>query len=180
MLLLWSTMGLASAGDGQEGQKDLSNQPSQTAPQSGQAQPEKSQSEQTRPSKADNNSTNKDESVPPVSSQVPQDSGAAAAPAVQPAQEKPVQEKTETQLPAAPQPQRPDETQKPAGAAAAEAGKTTGVAASKPAGAAIAPAKQGRSRSFFIKVGAALGAGVALGTAMALSRSSPSKPPGSH
>jgi hypothetical protein len=68
----------------------------------------------------------------------------------------------------------------PVGTAAAESVQTTGVAASRPAGAAVAPAKQRRARSILIKVGALVGAGVAVGTTMALSQGSPSKPPGSH
>jgi|SRR5580704_5190 hypothetical protein len=70
--------------------------------------------------------------------------------------------------------------QKPVGTAAAEAPNTIGVAASNPAGAAIAPAKQRRVRTLFIKVGAIVGAGVAVGAVAALSSASPSKPPGSH
>ncbi len=70
--------------------------------------------------------------------------------------------------------------QEPVGTAAAEFIKTTGVAASEPAGAAIAPAKQRRVRSILIKVGAIVGAGVAVGTVVALSSSSPSRPPGAH
>jgi hypothetical protein len=71
-------------------------------------------------------------------------------------------------------------SQKPVGTAAAETPTTVGVAASNPSGAAIAPAKQRRVRTLFIKVGAIVGAGVALGTVAALSSASPSKPPGSH
>jgi hypothetical protein len=65
---------------------------------------------------------------------------------------------------------------KPVGTAAAPYEKTTGVAASRPAGAAIAPAKQRRVRSFLIKLGVVVGAGVALGTVAALSHASPSRP----
>jgi hypothetical protein len=68
--------------------------------------------------------------------------------------------------------------QKPVGTAAAEAPSVRGTGASKPAGFAIAPGKQHQSRSFLIKVGAVIGAGAALGTVMALSMASPSKPPG--
>ncbi len=68
--------------------------------------------------------------------------------------------------------------QKPVGTAAAEAPSVRGTGASKPAGFAIAPGKQRQSRSFLIKVGAVIGAGAALGTVMALSMASPSKPPG--
>ena len=76
-----------------------------------------------------------------------------------------------------PPPQRPHE---PVGTAAAESVAVTGVAASRPAGVAVAPAKQRRVRSILIKVGALVGAGVAVGTTMALSQGSPSRPPGSH
>ena len=71
-------------------------------------------------------------------------------------------------------------TQQPVGTAAAEFIKTTGVAASKPAGSAIAPAKQRRARSILIKVGAIVGAGVAVGAVVALSAASPSRPSGAH
>jgi len=71
-------------------------------------------------------------------------------------------------------------TQEPVGTAAAGSVETTGVAASNPAGAAIAPAKQRRTRTILIKVGALVGAGVAIGTVAALSSASPSRPPGAR
>jgi hypothetical protein len=70
--------------------------------------------------------------------------------------------------------------QEPRGTAAAEAAKTHGGAASKPAGAAIAPAKQRRTRSLLIKLGIIAGAGAALGTVYGLSKGSPSRPPGAR
>jgi anti-anti-sigma factor len=73
-----------------------------------------------------------------------------------------------------------DVPQEPVGTAAAEFIRTTGVAASKPAGSAIAPAKQRRARSILIKVGAIVGAGAAVGAVVALSAASPSRAPGSH
>ena len=80
------------------------------------------------------------------------------------------------------QPQQPQQnvTKEPVGTAVAESVETTGVAASNPAGAAIAPAKQRRSRAFFIKVGAIVGAGAAVGAVAALSSGSPSRPPSSR
>lgn len=72
------------------------------------------------------------------------------------------------------------DAQKPVGTAAAEAPHTTGVAASQPAGVAIAPAKQHRVRTIVIKVGAIVGAGVAVGTVIALTEGTSSKPPGAH
>lgn len=82
------------------------------------------------------------------------------------------------QQPLQPQPQpRPKE---PMGTAAAETVPTMGVAASRPAGAALAPAKQRRVRTILIRVGALLGAGAAIGATVALSEGSPSRPPGAH
>jgi len=66
------------------------------------------------------------------------------------------------------------------GTAAAEAPYVSGVAASQPAGVAIAPAKQRRLRTILIRTGAIIGAGVAIGTVVALSEATSSKPPGAH
>lgn len=78
---------------------------------------------------------------------------------------------------AAPQAQQPNQ---PEGTAAARAARTIGGPASKPAGSAIAPAKQRQMRSLLIKIGAIAGAGAALGTVYALTRGTPSKPPGAR
>ena len=67
----------------------------------------------------------------------------------------------------------------PQGAATAEKVPTAGGAAAKPAGAAIAPAKQRQARSLLIKLGAVVAGGVAAGTIYALSKGTPSTPPGS-
>jgi hypothetical protein len=74
--------------------------------------------------------------------------------------------------------QQPSEA--PIGAAAAQAGKASGGAASKPAGTAIAPAKQHQTRSLLIKVGAVAAGAAALGIVYALSRGTPSVPPGAN
>jgi hypothetical protein len=66
------------------------------------------------------------------------------------------------------------------GTAAAEAPKVNGVTAAQPAGVAIAPAKQRRVRTIVLRVGALVGAGAALGTVIALTAATPSKPPGAH
>ncbi len=96
-------------------------------------------------------------------------SPAATAPAQPPAA--PAQPPPQTNTPPA---------RKPLGTAAAEKPSTTGVAVSTAAGAAIAPGKQRRSRSLVIKIGAIVGAGVAVGTVAALTMASPSRPPGSR
>jgi hypothetical protein len=64
----------------------------------------------------------------------------------------------------------------PVGTAAAPVAKPTGVAASRPAGAVIAPSKQRRAKTIMIRVGIIVGAGVAIGTVAALSRGSSSRP----
>jgi hypothetical protein len=71
-------------------------------------------------------------------------------------------------------------SQTPSGTAAAPGVTTSGNAASRPAGAAIAPPKQRQVRSLLLKMGLIAGAGVALGTVAALSMASPSRVPGSH
>jgi cytoskeletal protein RodZ len=64
----------------------------------------------------------------------------------------------------------------PLGTAAAPSQPDTGVAASRPSGAAIAPGRQKRARSLVIKVGLLIGAAVAVGTVVALSSASSSRP----
>lgn len=70
--------------------------------------------------------------------------------------------------------------QKPVGTAAAEAPDTSGIAASQPAGIAMAPAKQRRTRTLILRMGALIGAGVAVGSVVALTAATSSKPPGAH
>ena len=72
--------------------------------------------------------------------------------------------------------QSPTGAAKPVGTAAAPAEPVTGVAAARPAGAAIAPAKQRRARAILIRVSIVIGAAIAVGTVVALSRASPSRP----
>jgi hypothetical protein len=94
--------------------------------------------------------------------------------------------KPRTTLPEAPSTsQPPSSTQEPAaqprqplGTAVGQQGVTTGSVASRPAGAAIAPAKQRQYRSLFIKIGALAAAGAAIGVVVALTKGSPSAPPG--
>jgi len=100
--------------------------------------------------------------------QLPDSPGSMSTPSQ--AEQKPV--------PAVPAPQvTPRE---PVGTAVAEPITTTGVAASKPAGVAIAPAKQRNVRSLLIKMGLIVGAGAAIGVTYGLSKGSPSTPPGAR
>jgi len=88
---------------------------------------------------------------------------------------------SQTQAPPPPaQAQTPSAGQKPVGTAAAETPNVSGVAASQPAGVAIAPAKQRRTRTLVLRMGALIGAGVAVGTVVGLTRATGSKPPGAH
>ena len=90
---------------------------------------------------------------------------------------------TQTSTPDAPQPKAQTKNQpesEPQGAATAEKVSTAGGAAAKPAGVAIAPAKQHQARSLLIKVGAVIAAGAAAGTVYALSRGTSSTPPGAN
>ena len=72
--------------------------------------------------------------------------------------------------------QKQNDVTKPVGTAAAPYQKTTGVAASRPAGAVIAPAKQRRARTILIRVSLVVGAAVAVGTVVTLSHGSPARP----
>lgn len=91
----------------------------------------------------------------------------------------------EDRLPDAPEPQSqpqdkqqqaPPSSQQPIGTAAAPLEKPTGVPGSRPSGAAIAPAKQRRVRTFVISIGIILAAGAAVGTVVGLSKASHSTP----
>ncbi len=76
----------------------------------------------------------------------------------------------------APQPKPEQQMQQPLGAATAEGVPTVGGGASRPAGEAIAPAKQSQRRSMLIKIGLIAAAGIAAGTVYGLSKGTPSKP----
>jgi len=68
----------------------------------------------------------------------------------------------------------------PLGTATAQQGATRGGAASKPAGEAIAPAKQRQARSMLIRLGLVAAGAAAVGTVVALTRGTSSVPPGAH
>jgi hypothetical protein len=134
------------------------------------------------------------ESQPPLSSssaqetastELPDSPGAVQAQSVQQQQtssaESPSQSSPQTQSPAqSPQASQGATPQRPVGTAAAEAPTVSGITAAEPAGVAIAPAKQHRVRTILIRVGAIVGAGVAVGTVVALTEATPSKPPGAR
>lgn len=100
---------------------------------------------------------------------------ASAAPQALPESPAVAPSQASSQAAQTPSPSTPDQ-QKPVGTAAAPYEKPTGVAASRPAGAVIAPAKQRRARSIVIRVGIVVGAAVAVGTVAGLSLASRSRP----
>jgi hypothetical protein len=73
-------------------------------------------------------------------------------------------------------PQQSTEPQQPVGTAAAPYEKPTGVPGSRPAGAAIAPAKQRRVRAIVISIGLILAGAGAVGAVVGLSKASHSQP----
>jgi hypothetical protein len=113
------------------------------------------------------------------SDSAPQNSAPAASTVPDAPQVQPQPNPTKPASPAAGQ-NTASTPQEPEGTAAARSARTIGGPASKPAGSAIAPAKQRQVRSLLIKIGAIAGAGAALGTVYALTRGTPSKPPGAH
>jgi hypothetical protein len=66
----------------------------------------------------------------------------------------------------------------PSGVAGAKAANMKGAPVAQPAGAAVAPARQRGHRSLLIKLGLLAGAGIAVGSAVALSERSPARPTG--
>ncbi|MGA2743922.1 MAG: hypothetical protein ABSE44_04430 [Candidatus Sulfotelmatobacter sp.] len=98
----------------------------------------------------------------------------------QPVSSPAIQPETSHATTAQDQTQQSQQPQRPVGTAAAEGPKVNGITAAQPAEIAIAPGKQHRVRTIVIKVGAIVGAGIALGTVIALSEATPTKPPGAH
>lgn len=112
----------------------------------------------------------------PESKTAEPESGTSLAEPVSPGNPAHVPSQAQSQpVPAASEPQE-STPPRPVGTAAAPYEKTTGVAASRPAGAVIAPAKQKRARIILIRVAIVVGAAVAVGTVVALSKASPSRP----
>lgn len=75
-----------------------------------------------------------------------------------------------------PQDQQQNGTAQPVGTAAAPEVKSTGISGSRVSGAAIAPAKQRRVRTFLIRISVVAAACVAVGTVVALTHATPSEP----
>jgi len=110
-----------------------------------------------------------------------QDDSLPDAPQIQLAQSQPPQTQPAQTQPAQTQPAQTQNQQPasvPAGAAGAQAANAKGAPVAQPAGAAVAPVRQHGHRSLLIKVGLVAAGAVAVGAVVALSKSSPSRPPG--
>ena len=94
--------------------------------------------------------------------------------AAQPQQNQPAQQSPAAQ--GQQQGQQSQEPQQPVGTAAAPYEKPTGVPGSRPAGAAIAPAKQRRVRAIVISLGLVLAGAGAIGAIAGMSKASHSQP----
>jgi cytoskeletal protein RodZ len=121
----------------------------------------------------------------PLMASPQQSSDSNAAPQQQPAaeQQQTAQPPKDNSLPDAPQaqtqtPAEQQQTPAPSGSAGAKAATVKGAPVAQPTGAAIAPARQRGHHSLLVKVGLLAGAGIAVGTAVALAERSPSRPPG--
>ena len=137
-----------------------------------------SQNQSPEPTRSPSQVTPDDASKPATLDRSAQDVSSVGAPSSNalpdaPSHAQPVQQSTES---SSIQQQSPNSV--PSGAAGAKAPTVRGAPASRTVGAAIAPAKQRQRRSLLIKVGLVAGACVAVGSAYALSKGSPSKPPG--
>jgi len=112
----------------------------------------------------------------------PQQSSDPSTAAQQQPEQQPAQQQTNS-LPEAPQAQTQSaqqQTPAPSGSAGAKAATVKGAPVAQPTGAAIAPARQRGHHSLLVKVGLLAGAGIAVGTAVALAERSPSRPPGAR
>jgi hypothetical protein len=117
---------------------------------------------------------------PGATEQLPDSPGTVQSPAAKPASTSAVSQVSSGIQPVPAGQQHLAQQPEPAGTAAAGIANTAGIAASKPAGLALAPGRQRRVRMIVIRMGAILGAGAAVGTVVALSKASPSRPPGAH
>jgi len=137
----------------------------------GQTQPSQAPEDAQKPQLATASPNQSDSANAPGGAELPDaPSSAQQNPQTPPPQQTPPQQ--------TPPPQTQSGGSVPSGAAAAKAAAAKGAPASRPVGAAIAPAKQRERRSLLIKVGLVAGACVAVGSVVALSKASPAKPPG--
>jgi hypothetical protein len=154
------------------------NMAAQTAGnQSGQATQPQTPTDQNVSRDAQSQSTHPDPSqapLAPVPTARPADNN--SVPPDAPSEVQRSQEAQQEQPNSAPKP--PQQPAAPLGTATAQQGATRGGVASKPAGEAIAPAKQHQVHSLLIKVGLLAAGAAAVGAVVGLTRGTSSVPPG--
>lgn len=161
----------------------LAGQTTQATPQSTQSAQDATETSQqdTSAQNPQSNSTRPDPSqapLAPVPSARPADNNTVPPDApseVQRSQQQPAQPTT-TQMQSTQQPT----PSVPLGTATAQQGATRGGLASRPAGEAIAPAKQRQTHSLLIKLGLVAAGAAAVGTVVGLTRGTSSVPPGAR
>lgn len=171
----------------------LCNVPQSLAAQDNSAAPQGTQSTQEQNSQ--NTGSNEQQNPPAVNSQGgsrydPAQAPLAPVPSTRPAQTKTVppdapsevQRTQQAQSTDTAQQQKPAQSERtnPLGTAAAQQGATRGGVASRPAGEAIAPAKQKQVHSLLIKLGLVAAGAAAVGTVVGLTRGTSSVPPGAR
>lgn len=147
-------------------------------------QNQNSQNDQVKPADGQAASDPQSGSKPPDPAQAPLAPVPSARPAesstVPPDAPSEVQRSQQSQAQTTPTNTQPAQQQPsvPLGTATAQQGATRGGLASKPAGEAIAPAKQRQVHSLLIKVGLLAAGAAAVGTVVGLTRGTSSVPPG--
>jgi len=164
----------------------LCNVPQYVAAQTAPAAPQSAQSAQDSNARTPQDTSSQDAqsgSTRPDPSQAPLAPVPTARPAdtnsVPPDAPSEVQRSQQQAQPTATQAQPVQQTPTvPLGTATAQQGATRGGVASRPAGEAIAPAKQRQVHSLLIKLGLVAAGAVAVGTVVGLTRGTSSIPPG--
>jgi hypothetical protein len=113
---------------------------------------------------------------PSADAQSPEAASVSSSAAPYPDAPEPQNQQTQNGQQAPPGDAQPNGDQKPLGTAAAPYTNPTGITGSRPAGAAIAPARQRRVRAILISLGVIAAAGIAVGTVAGMSHASPSRP----
>ena len=163
----------------------LAAQTSTQAPQSStQAQDQNTQSDsttQSAPQNAQSQSTRPDPAQAPLSP-VPttRQDNTSAVPPDAPSEVQRQQQQQAQPMPAETKPVEHQAPSVPLGTATAQEGPTRGGLASRPAGEAIAPAKQRQVHSLLIKLGLVAAGAAAVGTVVGLTRGTSSIPPGAR
>lgn len=174
----------------------VSNAPQYLAAQNAPAAPQSSQSEQQQASQTTD--SNAPQSQPAANPQAggtrydPAQAPLAPVPSARPSETSTVPpdapsevqrsqqaQSTENAAQPKPQPAQPERVN-PLGTATAQEGATRGGVASRPAGEAIAPAKQKQVHSLLIKLGLVAAGAAAVGTVVGLTRGTSSTPPGAR